>query len=233
MSKGSHMAAFTTEAAPLFGRRPLSGHYIVKLTVAPDGTLSSRVDNPFTLSDQAIAGKSMTWVPIQEEMFMSKPDVRLQDSIIAGLINSVINALIAYGHFKETDLVPLSVNSIANEQISVWGEAVSLTFGLGVILSLITAKLFIKQLHKTLPATRAKLNPPFWSAILPLAIKQSAVLFGWFVALAVIWTKYMGEVMVTSFMAAMLVGVFAFFITLFIEYRTKQSLIIKKISIFD
>ncbi|MGL6147754.1 MAG: permease, partial [Plesiomonas sp.] len=66
-----------------------------------------------------------------------------------------------------------------------------------------------------------------------IAITQSATLFGWFIALAVIWTKYMGEIMVSSNIAAMMVAGFAFIITLFIEYRTKQSLIIKKVSIFE
>ncbi|MGL5288395.1 MAG: hypothetical protein ACRC9N_02745, partial [Aeromonas sp.] len=66
---------------------------------------------------------------------MSQPNIRPQDSIVGGLINGIINGLIAHWHFKEYDTIPLSVNSISNTQISVWGEAVSLTFGLGIIIS--------------------------------------------------------------------------------------------------
>ncbi|MGL4351513.1 MAG: permease, partial [Plesiomonas shigelloides] len=61
---------------------------------------------------------------------MSQPSIRPQDSIVAGLINGVINGLIAYWQFKNFDTIPLSVNSISNNEISVWGEAISLTFGL-------------------------------------------------------------------------------------------------------
>lgn len=164
---------------------------------------------------------------------MSRPDIRLQDSIVAGLINGVINGLIAHWHFKGVDSVPLSVNAIAHEQTSVWGEAVSLTFGLGIILSLITAKLFVNHLHKARPALQSSFNPSFLRTMLPIAITQCAALFGWFVALAVIWTKYMGEMAVSSFWAAILVGGFAFVITLFIEYRTKQNLIFKKVCLLD
>ncbi|AGH73972.1 hypothetical protein [Edwardsiella piscicida] len=164
---------------------------------------------------------------------MSKSTIRLQDSLAAGLINGVINGAIAHWHFKDVTRVPLSLNAIAHEQTSVWGEAISLTFGLGIILSLITAALFVKHLHKALPAMQNKFNPSFWRTMLPIAITQCAALFGWFVALAVIWTKYMGEIIVPSSWAAFLVGGFAFVITLFIEYRTKQSLITKKISLLD
>ncbi|MGL4250538.1 MAG: hypothetical protein ACRCR1_07850 [Aeromonas sp.] len=164
---------------------------------------------------------------------MFKTDIRLQDSIVAGLINGVINGLIAHWHFKDVETVPLSVNAIAHEQTSVWGEAVSLTFGLGIILSLITAKLFVKHLHKAFPALQRSFNPSFLRTMLPIAFTQCASLFGWFVALAVIWTKYMGEMTVSSFWAAILVGGFAFVITLFIEYRTKRNLIIKKVSLLD
>ncbi|AOV96724.1 permease [Edwardsiella hoshinae] len=164
---------------------------------------------------------------------MSQSAIRLQDSIAAGLINGVINGLIAHWHFKAVAAVPLSLNAIAHEQTSVWGEAISLTFGLGIILSLITAKLFVRHLHKACPAMQNSINPSFWRRMLPIAVTQCAALFGWFVALAVIWTKYMGEILVPSTWAAFLVGGFAFVITLFIEYRTKQSLITKKISLLD
>ncbi|MGL4712090.1 MAG: permease [Vibrio ordalii] len=164
---------------------------------------------------------------------MSQPSIRPQDSVVAGLINGVINGLIAYWQFKNFDTIPLSVNSIANNEISVWGEAISLTFGLGIILSLITAKLFIKQLNKTRQTEQFNIKSRLFINLLPAAIIQSAILFGWFITLAVIWTKYMGEVFVSNTLAAMLVGGFAFIITLFIEYRTKQNLIFKKVRIFN
>lgn len=164
---------------------------------------------------------------------MTKPTIRPQDSIAAGLINGIINGGIAYHHFSGLDRVPLSVDSIASGQLSVWGQAVSLTFGLGIILSLITASLFVKQLHKTFPARQEDIRPAFWTRLLPIAIAQSAALFGWFVALAVMWTKYMGEIMVSTTVASVLVGAFAFVITLIIEYRTKHSVIVKTVTLFD
>lgn len=159
--------------------------------------------------------------------------IRARDSLISGLINGVINGFIAHLHFKHLDSVPMSLNVIAHEQTSVWGQAVSLTFGLGIILSLITSKLFTHQLIKDHPEKQPQLSSSFWSTQLPIALSHAAALFGWFVVTAVIWTKYVGEVMVSPTTAALLVGLFAFLVTIVVEIRTKRSVIYRKVSIFD
>jgi len=127
----------------------------------------------------------------------------------------------------------MSLNVITNTEVTVWGQAVSLTFGLGVILSLITSKIFFHQLKKSHPQHVNQLQSGFWSHLLPIALTQAAALFGWFVALAVIWTKYAGEVSVSSSNAVILVGLFAFIITIAVEVRTKKSIIYKKVNLLE
>nr|WP_233356930.1 permease [Vibrio cholerae] len=131
------------------------------------------------------------------------------------------------------DSVPMSLNVITNSEVTVWGQAVSLTFGLGIILSLITSKLFLHQLNKSHPQHVQQLQSGFWSNLVPIAVGQAAALFGWFVALAVIWTKYVGEVSVSSSSAVLLVGLFAFIITIVVEVRTKKSIIYKKVNLLE
>ncbi|ROV57526.1 permease [Vibrio ponticus] len=160
-------------------------------------------------------------------------DVKVKDSLIGGVINGVINACIATLYFKGMETVPMSLNMIANSEVTVWGQAISLTFGLGIILSLITSKLFISKLKHSHPKHINQLQTGFWSHLLPIALKQSAALFGWFVALAVIWTKFVGVVLVSSSSAVVLVGIFAFIITIAVEVRTKKSIIYKKINLLD
>nr|WP_278251293.1 permease [Vibrio cholerae] len=131
------------------------------------------------------------------------------------------------------DSVPMSLNVITNSEVTVWGQAVSLTFGLGIILSLITSKLFLHQLNKSHPQHVQQLQSGFWSNLVPIAVGQAAALFGWFVALAVIWTKYVDEVSVSSSSAVLLVGLFAFIITIVVEVRTKKSIIYKKVNLLE
>ncbi|SYZ81195.1 permease [Vibrio paracholerae] len=160
-------------------------------------------------------------------------DIKVKDSLVGGVINGAINGYIASYHFKGMDSVPMSLNAITNSEVTVWGQAVSLTFGLGIILSLITSKLFLHQLNKSHPQHIHQLQSGFWSNLVPIAVAQAAALFGWFVALAVIWTKYVGEVSVSSSSAVLLVGLFAFIITIAVEVRTKKSIIYKKVNLLE
>ncbi|BER94589.1 hypothetical protein [Vibrio cholerae] len=160
-------------------------------------------------------------------------DIKVKDSLVGGVINGAINGYIASYHFKGMDSVPMSLNVITNSEVTVWGQAVSLTFGLGIILSLITSKLFLHQLNKSHPQHVQQLQSGFWSNLVPIAVGQAAALFGWFVALAVIWTKYVGEVSVSSSSAVLLVGLFAFIITIAVEVRTKKSIIYKKVNLLE
>ncbi|EGR4215684.1 permease [Vibrio cholerae] len=160
-------------------------------------------------------------------------DIKVKDSLVGGVINGAINGYIASYHFKGMDSVPMSLNVITNSEVTVWGQAVSLTFGLGIILSLITSKLFLHQLNKSHPQHVQQLQRGFWSNLVPIAVGQAAALFGWFVALAVIWSKYVGEVSVSSSSAVLLVGLFAFIITIAVEVRTKKSIIYKKVNLLE
>lgn len=155
----------------------------------------------------------------------------MKDSLVGGIVNGIINGYIASNHFKGMDSVPMSVNVIMNSEVTVWGQAVSLTFGLGIILSLITSKLFINNLKKSHPEHVSQLQTGFWYHLLPIALKQTVALFGWFVSLAIIWTQFAGEVLVSSSSAVVLVGIFAFIITIAVEVRTKKSIIYKKINL--
>lgn len=160
-------------------------------------------------------------------------EIKIQDSLVGGGINGVINGYIASYHFTGMKSVPMSLNVIMNSEVTVWGQAVSLTFGLGIILSIITSKLFIHQLKKTHPNNINQLQSGFWRHLLPIAFTQAAILFGWFVALAVLWTKFAGEVMVSSTNAVILVGLFAFVISILVEVGTKKNIIYKKVNLLE
>ncbi|EGR0234917.1 permease [Vibrio vulnificus] len=160
-------------------------------------------------------------------------DIKVKDSLVAGLINGVINGYIARGHFEGMSEVPMSLEMISNSEVTVWGQAISLTFGLGIILSLITSKLFLRQLKTSHPQHSHELQRSFWKDLLPIALMQAGALFGWFVALAVIWTKYAGVIMVSPMAAVVLTGLFAFVITIVVEVRTKSSIIYKKVNILE
>jgi hypothetical protein len=151
--------------------------------------------------------------------------VRAQDALVPGVINAVINGAIAYSGFKAEAAVPLTLDLISAKQHTVWGQGVMLAFVLGVILSIVTAKIFARHLAKTDTALAARVQRPM-SFLLKVAFGNAMALFGWFVALAVLWQRVFGTVEVGPAIAAALVGLLAGVITVIVEVRTKRALLL-------
>ena len=74
--------------------------------------------------------------------------VRAQDALIPAAINALINGGIAYAGFKAEQAIPMTLDLISAEQHTVWGQGVTLAFALGIILSIVTAKIFAKHAVK-------------------------------------------------------------------------------------
>ncbi|ENP8455006.1 permease [Photobacterium damselae] len=151
--------------------------------------------------------------------------IRFRDSFVSGTINGIINGAIAWHTFGNQESVPISLNSISNTANTVWGEAISLTFGLGIILSLITAMILKRSLQKSTNPQLSSTLPPLFPTITVIALNTAASLFGWFVVLAILWTRFFGEVYVSPLFASMLVGVFAILITALVEVKTKKAIL--------
>jgi hypothetical protein len=151
-------------------------------------------------------------------------EVRVQDALIPALINAVINGGIAYWGFRNETAIPMTLDLISSKQHTVWGQGVTLAFALGVILSIITAKTFAKHAARADAALGARLQRPL-PFLLKVAIGNAFALFGWFVALAVLWQRLLGTIEVSPVLAGVLVGLLAGVITVIVETRTKHALL--------
>ncbi|MDC8773018.1 hypothetical protein [Roseateles albus] len=151
--------------------------------------------------------------------------VRVQDALIPAALNALINGGIAWFGFKALPAVPLTLDLISAKQHTVWGEGVTLAFALGLILTLITAKMFSKHVIKEDPSLAARVRRPIFPFVMGVALGNAMALFGWFVALAVLWQRVVGTVEVSPALAASLVGLLAGVITIVVEMRTKRALL--------
>lgn len=151
--------------------------------------------------------------------------VRVQDALIPAFINAVINGGIAYSSFSKQAAVPLTMDLISSKQHTVWGEGVILAFALGVILSFVTAKIFASHAVKADATLAPLVKRPLFPFVFGIALNNGFMLFGWFVALAVLWQRSLGSIEVSPMVAAALVGVLAAVITLIVEVRTKRALL--------
>lgn len=152
--------------------------------------------------------------------------VRAQDALIPAAINAVINGAIAYSGFKAEPSVPMTLDLISSEQHTVWGQGVTLAFALGIILSIVTAKVFAKHAVKADASLAPLVQRPIFPFILKVAVGNAIALFGWFVALAVLWQRLLGTIQVSPLVAAALVGLLAGVITVIVEVRTKRALMV-------
>lgn len=151
--------------------------------------------------------------------------VSARDSLIPAAINAVINGAIAWFGFKAAPAVPMTLDLISAKQHTVWGQGVTLAFALGLILTLVTAKVFAKHAVKADPSLAPRVQRPIFPFVAGVALGNAMALFGWFVALAVLWQRVIGTVEVSPVVAAALVGLLAGVITVIVDMRTKRALL--------
>lgn len=152
-------------------------------------------------------------------------DVRVRDALIPAAINAVINGTIAWTGFKVSPSVPMTLDLISTRQQTVWGQGVTLAFVLSVILTLVTAKVFAKHAVKADRSLAARVQRPLFPFVTGVALGNAMALFGWFVALAVLWQRFAGTVEVSPAVGAAMVGLLAGVITVVVEVRTKRALL--------
>lgn len=138
----------------------------------------------------------------------------VKGAIITGVINAVINGGIQYFFLKDKAEIPISVDSITNDDLTVLGTAVTLAITLSMILTLV-AYFGIKGKKK-----------PFFPITLWLTIKHGFFTFGVITSLAVLWQRYMGTVDVSLVSALVIIGVIAGLVSGVINYLTlKESIV--------
>lgn len=153
------------------------------------------------------------------------PEVRWQDSVIPAAINALINGAIAWFTFRGDAAIPLSVDLISSTQHTVWGQGTTLAFFLGLILTLVTWRVYAAHLAKTHPQWSGRLKRPWFPDVAGIALRNTLTLFGAFIVVAVLWQRILGSIEVSPAVAAGLVGMLASLITMVVEVRTKRELL--------
>jgi hypothetical protein len=150
---------------------------------------------------------------------------RLTDGLVGGAINGLINGAIAWSAFKTLPQVPLSVDSISAPGITALGNAATVVFALTFILATITFFTFRAAARKSGTAPRALTEQAYWPKGFGIALRNTLLAFGAFVALAVLWQRFAGTLLVGPLAATVVVGVVAMGATMFAEWRTRGEML--------
>ena len=157
-------------------------------------------------------------------MKFSMEPQRLSDSTITAAINGVINGVIAWSAFKASESVPLSMDSIGSPGVTALGNAAMVAFSLTAIITCITFFVFRGAARKS-PAPSALSRMPFVPTGLRIALVNTAMVFGAFIALAVLWQRLAGTVSVPPIAATVVVALIAAVATAIAEWRTKREML--------
>ncbi len=141
----------------------------------------------------------------------------VKGAAITGVINAAINGGIQWFFLKGKTLIPISVDSITNNEETVLGTAVTLAITLSMILTVV-AYFGIKE-------KKVSFFPKaFW-----LTVKHGFFTFGVITSLAVLWQKYMGTVEVSLTIALIIIGLIAGLVSGIVNYLTlKESIILEE-----
>ena len=127
--------------------------------------------------------------------FSTQPP-RLADSAVGAAVNAAINGAIAWSGFKASESVPLSVDSIGTPGITALGNAATAAFALTLIITCITFFVYRGSARKAPRAPAVLGAMPFLPTGLRIAVANTLLAFGAFVAVAVLWQRFAGTVSV-------------------------------------
>lgn len=135
----------------------------------------------------------------------------IQGAVFGGIINAFINGVIQYFFLKDLTRIPISVDSITNNDKTVLGTAVSLSITLAVILTLVAYFGIKEEKKKFYPYT-------FW-----LTLKHGFFTFGILASLSMLWQKYVGTVEVSLVTALIIIGLIAGVVSGVVNYLTLKN----------
>lgn len=158
-------------------------------------------------------------------MKFSTTPPRLADSLPGALINSVINGAISWSAFKGSAQVPLSVDSIAAPGVTALGNAAMVAFALTFIIASITFFVFRAAARKSGLAPHTLTELRYWPSGLGIALRNILLVFGGFVAAAVLWQRFVGTLLVGPLTATLVVAAVAAIATAVAEWRTKREML--------
>lgn len=158
-------------------------------------------------------------------MTFSTEPPQLRQSFAGAAVNGVINGAISWSAFKGLDQVPLSVDSIAAPGVTALGNAATVAFALTFIITSVTFFVFRGAARKSADAPPALKSLSYWSAGLRIALRNTLLVFGGFVAAAVLWQRFAGTLLVGPVLATGVVALVAMAATALAEWRTKLEML--------
>jgi hypothetical protein len=161
----------------------------------------------------------MTSTPPQAINFINK------NSRTSGATNGVINGVIGWFMFRGQDTLPLTVDTISTHQETVFSSGVMTAFLLSVILGTIAYFTFRKKASDLPLPSPELLARPFFFFGLKTVLFYALFAFGTATLVALFIQRFLGSILVTPLIGAVILGVIAGVAAWFINAAVMRSML--------
>jgi MFS family permease len=148
-----------------------------------------------------------------------------KEAIVSGVINAVINGVIAWFMFKGNATVPLTVDTISAHEKTVFSSGVMTAFILSLILGTIAFFNFGKKAKSLQLADAELLDRSFFFFGLRTVLFYSLFAFGTTALIALFLQKFVGSILVTPFIGAIVMGLIAGIAAWFINAAVMKAIL--------
>lgn len=148
-----------------------------------------------------------------------------KDALISGVLNAVINGVIGWFMFRGKDTIPLTVDSISAHEKTVFSTGVMTAFILSVILGAMAFSSFSKKAKSLSLAPDNLLNRPFFFFGVRTILFYSLFAFGTFALIALFVQKFVGSVLVSPVVGAIILGLIAGIAAWFINAAVMKAML--------
>jgi hypothetical protein len=152
-------------------------------------------------------------------------DMIQKDALVSGIFNAVINGIIGWLMFREKAALPLTVDTISAHEKTVFSTGVMTAFILSIILGAIAFFTFSKKALNLQLAAPELLNRPFFFFGVRTVLFYSLFAFGTAALVALFVQKFLGTVLVTPLVGAILLGAIAGIAAWFINAAVMRALL--------
>lgn len=152
-------------------------------------------------------------------------DVIQKDALVSGISNAVINGIIGWLMFRGQDSLPLTVDTISAHEKTVFSTGVMTAFILSIILGAIAFFTFGKKARSLQLATPELLSRPFFFFGVRTILFYSLFAFGMAALVALFLQKFLGSILVTPLVGAILLGAIAGIAAWFVNAAVMRAML--------
>jgi MFS family permease len=148
-----------------------------------------------------------------------------KNALMSGVSNAVINGVIGWFMFRSNETLPLTVDTISGQEKTVFSTGVMTAFTLSVILGTIAFFTFRKKAKEFQVSSPELLERPFFFFGVRTILLYALFAFGTAALVALFLQKFVGTILVTPVIGAIVLGVISGIAASFINRAVMKDML--------